>query len=68
MKKLYKKYIFTFILLLILVIPSKTFAITSEGGYIIGGYNIDIVVNENNTFDVTEEIITYFSSEKHRNI
>lgn len=65
MKRLYLKYICP---LIILLIPSKTFAITSAGGYTIEGYNIDIVVNENNTYDVTEEIVAYFSSERHRNI
>lgn len=68
MKRLYLKYICSIIILILLLIPSKTFAITSAGGYTIEGYNIDIVVNENNTYDVTEEIVAYFSSERHRNI
>ncbi len=68
MKRLYLKYICPLIILILLLIPSKTFAITSAGGYTIEGYNIDIVVNENNTYDVTEEIVAYFSSERHRNI
>ena len=68
MKSLYLKYICSIIILILLLIPSKTFAITSAGGYTIEGYNIDIVVNENNTYDVTEEIVAYFSSERHRNI
>lgn len=29
---------------------------------------INMVVNEDNTFDITEEITTYFDSARHRNI
>ena len=39
MKKQYLKYIFTVILLVILVIPNKSFAITSSGDYTIESYN-----------------------------
>ena len=34
----------------------------------IDNYNINMVVNEDNTFDITEEITTYFDSARHRNI
>ena len=33
--------------------------------YVITKYNIDIVVNENNTFDITETITAYFNVSKH---
>lgn len=33
--------------------------------YVIDEYNIDIVVNENNSFDVTETIDAYFNTAKH---
>ena len=33
--------------------------------YTIDKYNVDIVVNENNTFDITETITAYFNVEKH---
>ncbi|MBP5204651.1 DUF2207 domain-containing protein [bacterium] len=33
--------------------------------YVIDSYNIDIVVNENNTFDITEQITTTFNVPKH---
>ena len=33
--------------------------------YEITDYDIDMVVNENNTFDITETITTYFNVEKH---
>ena len=68
MKKRYLKYIFAFILLVILVVPNKSFAITSSGNYTIEKYDIDMVVNEDNTFDITERITTYFYTSKHRNI
>ena len=67
MKKQYLKYIFAFIVLLILVFPNKPFAITSTGDYIIESYDIDMIVNEDNTFDITERITTYFNISKHRN-
>ena len=63
MKKQYLKYIILCLILLLCIIPNKIFAITSSGGY-----NINMVVNEDNTFDITEEITTYFDSARHRNI
>ena len=33
--------------------------------YVIDEYNINVVVNENNTFDITEEITAYFNIYKH---
>ena len=68
MKKQYLAYIFTFILLLMLVVPNRSLAITSVGDYTIESYDIDMVVNEDNTFDITERITTYFNTAKHRNI
>lgn len=68
MKKQYLKYIFAFILLFILIEPNKSFAITSSGDYTIEKYDIDMVVNEDNSFDITERITTYFNTSKHRNI
>lgn len=52
--------IFVFILLLVLLIPNKTFAISS-GGYTIESYDINLIVNENNTFDITETINVNFT-------
>ncbi len=58
--------IFIFILLLCLFIPNKTLAITSMGGYTIESYDIKMIVNENNTFDITETITANFSGyDKH---
>ncbi len=33
--------------------------------YVINNYNIDMVVNEDNTFDITETITAYFNVPKH---
>ena len=33
--------------------------------YVIDNYDINVVVNENNTFDITETITTYFNVDKH---
>ena len=68
MKKQYLKYIIFVLILLLCMVPDKAFAITSSGGYTIENYNINMVVNEDNTFDITEEITTYFDSARHRNI
>lgn len=53
--------IFTLILLLVLFIPNETFAISSSGGYTIESYDINMMVNENNTFDITETISVNFT-------
>lgn len=49
-----------FILLLTIILPNQIFAISSSGGYIIESYNIDMKVNEDNTFDITETILVNF--------
>ena len=45
-------------------IPSKNSKYKSYE-YVIDKYNIDIIVNENNTFDITETITAYFNVSKH---
>ncbi len=37
----------------------------SSYDFVIDKYNINIIVNENNTFDITETITTYFNVPKH---
>ena len=37
----------------------------SHYGYVIDNYDVDIVVNENNTFSITETISVYFNSPRH---
>ena len=44
--------------------PSKNYQYSSHG-YVIDKYDINIIVNENNTFDVTETITAYFNIPKH---
>ncbi len=46
------------------IIPSQNNNYKSYD-YVIDKYNIDIVVNENNTFDITETITAYFNVPKH---
>ncbi len=53
--------IFIIILLLGILIPNNTFAISSRGGYTIESYDIKMIVNENNTFDITETISVNFT-------
>ena len=53
--------IFIMVLLLSVMIPSRVSAITSAGGYTIENYDINMVVNENNTFDITEKISVNFT-------
>ncbi len=38
---------------------------SSSYDYVIDNYDIDMVVNENNTFDITETITAYFNVPKH---
>lgn len=68
------------IISLVIIYPLNTYAISdydlvsltpskndnySSYDYVIDKYDINIIVNENNTFDVTETIDTYFSVPKH---
>ena len=64
MKK-YLKYILAIILLLMITIPSEISATTYSNDYTIESYDIDMIVNEDNTFDITEKITTYFTISKH---
>lgn len=52
----------------IIMFSNKTFAINSDAGYIIENYKMDIIVNEDNTFDVTETIDVRFTEEGKRGI
>ena len=44
--------------------PSKNYRYSSCD-YVIDKYDVNIIVNENNTFDVTETITAYFNVSKH---
>ena len=66
MKQKMALIIFILILLLGVIIHNKVSAISSVGGYIIDTYDIDMIVNEDNTFDITETIdVTFTESNKH---
>ena len=45
-----------------ILLSNKTFA---AGGYTIEDYNVDMIVNEDNTFNITETIKTNFTQYKH---
>lgn len=52
----------------IIMFSNKTFGINSDAGYIIENYKMDIIVNEDNTFDVTETIDVRFTEKGKRGI
>ncbi len=61
-KKIIVFITFIFELLLLFLIPNDSFA---ANGYTIESYDINMVVNENNTFDITETITANFETNKH---
>lgn len=57
-----KIYVFTIVLIcLIALIPNQNFASISSSGYTIESYDIDMIVNENNSYDITETISANFT-------
>ena len=62
-----KKFISIFLFIILLILPSISFA-TVDNGYAITSYDININVNENNTFDITETIVADFSAENKHGI
>ena len=48
----------------LILTPSKN-SLYASRDYVIDKYDIDIIVNENNTFDITETITAYFNVSKH---
>lgn len=61
-KKLIGVIIFIISFILISFFPSNSYALTD---YVIDSYDININVNENNTFDITETITANFYVRKH---
>lgn len=57
--------IFVVIMYVVLLIPNQSLAETQNNEYTIQSYNINMVVNEDNTFDITENITAYFNVQKH---
>ncbi len=62
MKKLFKFALFLFLPVFFLLSSRKA----NAGSYEIEGYNVDISINEDSTFDVKETIQYRFSGEFHR--
>ena len=65
MRKIFNKYILIFIISILLFNSYKVYAESIDNDYIINNYDINMVVNENNTFDITETITAYFNVPKH---
>ena len=63
-KSLYYR-ILIIIIFFIFLIPNKSFGENLSNDYTIESYNINMIVNEDNTFDITENIIADFNVEKH---
>lgn len=57
--------IFVIIICFILLIPNQSLATVSTSEYTIQTYDINMIVNEDNTFDITENITAYFNVAKH---
>ena len=62
MKRKFLSVIFIIGMFFILQTPNKVLA---DSDYTIQSYNIDMIVNEDNTFDITETITAYFDIPKH---
>ena len=65
MKQKILSVVFFIMMCFILLVPNKTLAVTSTNEYTIQSYKINMIVNEDNTFDVTENITAYFNVPKH---
>lgn len=61
-KKLIGVILFILSFILISFLPNNSYAATD---YVINSYDINIKVNENNTFDITETITANFYTNKH---
>ncbi|MDO5481209.1 MAG: DUF2207 domain-containing protein, partial [Candidatus Saccharibacteria bacterium] len=57
---------FIIITSLVFTFSLNTYTLAKQtSDYTINKYNIDIIVNENNTFDITETITAFFNTPKH---
>lgn len=59
MRKWYLKILCFLILTLPIIGEAKNY------DYVINNYDVEIIVNENNSFDITETIDVYFNKQKH---
>lgn len=53
------------VIFLSLLICNESLAVTPTEDYTIQSYDINMIVNEDNTFEITENIAVYFNVEKH---
>lgn len=65
MKQKILSVLFVSIMCFILLIPNQSLAVMGMNEYTIQSYNINMIVNEDNTFDITEKITAYFNVAKH---
>ena len=61
-KKIIGVILFILSFILISFLPNNSYAVTD---YVIDSYDINVKVNENNTFDITETITANFYTRKH---
>lgn len=61
-KKIIGVILFILSFILISFLPNNSYAVTD---YVINSYDINVKVNENNTFDITETITANFYTRKH---
>lgn len=68
MKKIFKNTLFIILLIFsIIFIPNNVNALSYNSNleYTLNSYDINIIVNENNTLNITEKIGAYFNVKKH---
>ena len=75
MKRKKKKFSFFLIFISLLIIPINVKGLdnltpskdssNNSFGYVIDKYNVNIIVNENNTFDIEEDLTVYFNKARH---
>ena len=61
-KKIIGVILFILSFILISFLPNNSYAVTD---YVINSYDINVKINENNTFDITETITANFYTRKH---
>lgn len=65
LKLIFKNKLFFLFAFLFLLIPINIQAEENSYDYVIDNYNVNMIINEDNTFDITETITAYFKVPKH---
>ena len=76
MRKIKNKYLLFFLFFFLFFFSKNVFALDEEQKpsentlykdyqYVIDSYDVNVVVNENNTFDITETITVFYQVPKH---